>query len=228
MANTNQAFGFRPVRYLNGAPWNGKFRIYYVGTTNTASILIGDPVSLQHAAYTTKTYVDPLGKYQSATIAAAGDSYYFCGVCVAAGKDPASLFNPTDLYTNWKPDTPGAANPYYIGVVDDPNIIYQVQDDASAAPSTGYTYIDINNLGMNFDIATITTSVSATASLSTAKIAISTLATTNTLPWRLLGLADLTIPVGGNTQAIGNSYCVWEVIPNQTCYKVGATAHAAS
>ena len=30
MANTSRPNGFRPVKYLNGTPWNGAFRIYAI------------------------------------------------------------------------------------------------------------------------------------------------------------------------------------------------------
>ena len=44
MANATNLFGLRPVRYFNGTPWNGQARHYYIPSTDSTALFIGDPV----------------------------------------------------------------------------------------------------------------------------------------------------------------------------------------
>jgi hypothetical protein len=46
MANIARPFGLRPVRYLNGTPWTGQARAFYVPSTYATALYIGDPVQL--------------------------------------------------------------------------------------------------------------------------------------------------------------------------------------
>ena len=45
MANTSAPFGLRPVRSLNGAPWNGAATLYYIPSTDTNAYNVGDVVA---------------------------------------------------------------------------------------------------------------------------------------------------------------------------------------
>lgn len=45
MANTSRISGFRPVKHLNGSPYNGQANIYYVASA-ADEILVGDVVKL--------------------------------------------------------------------------------------------------------------------------------------------------------------------------------------
>ena len=46
MANTNAAFGFRPLRYRNGAPWNGAVKEYLIPSSDGTAVFVGDMVKL--------------------------------------------------------------------------------------------------------------------------------------------------------------------------------------
>ena len=50
MANTNKPMGLSPVQYLNGSPWNGQARQYYIPSANTSAFAIGDPVASSASA----------------------------------------------------------------------------------------------------------------------------------------------------------------------------------
>ena len=45
MANTSTPFGLRPVRSLNGAPWNGAATMYYIPSTDTNAYFVGNTVA---------------------------------------------------------------------------------------------------------------------------------------------------------------------------------------
>ena len=53
MANTSRINGFRPVKHLNGAPYNGQANIYEVPAGETVPVFIGDLVKLSDSAATT-------------------------------------------------------------------------------------------------------------------------------------------------------------------------------
>ena len=50
MANSDTPFGFRPVKHLSGAPWNGKANVYYIPATDNTAVFNGDAVKSAGAA----------------------------------------------------------------------------------------------------------------------------------------------------------------------------------
>jgi len=42
MANPNAPHGMNPVMNLNGSPWNQTARLYYIPSTDTDALAIGD------------------------------------------------------------------------------------------------------------------------------------------------------------------------------------------
>ena len=46
MANTSSAFGLKPVRHLDGSPWNGNTVKCYISASYATALFIGDPVLL--------------------------------------------------------------------------------------------------------------------------------------------------------------------------------------
>jgi len=52
MANTSRINGFRPVKHMNGAPYNGQANIYEVPAGETVPVFIGDLVKLSDSAAT--------------------------------------------------------------------------------------------------------------------------------------------------------------------------------
>ena len=52
MANVNRINGFRPVKHLTGAPYNGQANIYEVPAGEAVPVFVGDPVVLSNSAAT--------------------------------------------------------------------------------------------------------------------------------------------------------------------------------
>ena len=50
MANVSRINGFRPVKHLNGSPYNGQVTMYSIDATDATAIGIGDMVKLDGSA----------------------------------------------------------------------------------------------------------------------------------------------------------------------------------
>ena len=52
MANTSRINGFKPVKHLNGSPYNGQANLYEVPSTEAVPVFVGDLVKLSDQAAT--------------------------------------------------------------------------------------------------------------------------------------------------------------------------------
>lgn len=134
MANTDSPFGLIPKMYLNGASWNGKYNVYYVPATDGTAIFKGDAVKLAGSA-------SPDGIYPTVTQAAAADTT-IVGVAIGFGTRPDLMFDIDNLSRNYRP----ASTAMYVAVVDDPDVIFEVQEDSDGGALTA------NDVGNNADI----------------------------------------------------------------------------
>lgn len=125
MANPNKPMGFAPVKYLNGADWDGRGNMYYIDSTDTNAYNVGDPVVLVAG-------LDTKYGFQTVTRATAG-SNPITGIVVAVGANPQGgpYIDPTNLTLVSIPAT--KTKSYYILVADDPNLIFEIQEGG-----TGY------------------------------------------------------------------------------------------
>jgi hypothetical protein len=171
MPNVSKPMGLTPVKYLNGADWDGRGNVYSVAAANATILSPGDPVTLTGTA-------DATGKYPqiARTTPGAGN----VGVLLAIGLNPNGPFvNPNDLTVMQKPAN--AAPVYYALVCDSPDVIYEVQEDAVG----GALAITAVGLNANIIYANPGTGVVVSAVL----LDSSTAATTATLDCKILRLA---------------------------------------
>ena len=82
MANVNAPFGLRPVRYVDGRPYNGAVDLYFA-TGATGVIRPGDPVVEAGSANTAEFQGYGPGTLPTCTIALDGAGDPITGVCVA-------------------------------------------------------------------------------------------------------------------------------------------------
>jgi len=170
MANSNRPRGLVPVGYLNGAPYNGQARRYYVPVGNATALYVGDPVTLTGDGDTRGVPGVSIGVAGSAVIGV------IVGIVVASAGD--SLVGTTiDLNRRSLPVSTAG----YVLVADDPNIIFEIQE----AATTPFTSADIGN-NCNFLIAAGATTNSDSGT--TTAVAVS--AATATLNLKLLGLSQ--------------------------------------
>ena len=170
MANVNKPSGFTPVRYLNGAPWNGAANIYSIAASYGVELAIGDPVISSGTA-------DTNGVPGIALAAATGA---IRGVIVGLGKTEGLIANPSNLDTTKRPASDPAV--WYALVVDDPAVVFEIQEKANTVQLAA-TEVGLNQVPI---LATAGTYLSGWLLASTTD---ATAATTATLPLRLLGLS---------------------------------------
>ena len=196
MDNRDTPFGLKPIKHLNGTPWNGKFNIYYKAVGLAEAIFIGSPVKLAGAA-------DTLGTYP--TIQLAGAGVPIVGTVVGFGNTPYLAADVTDLDRLHSPTL--TAN--YVAVADDPGLIFECQEDSSttftAATAVGAT------------VSLTTESGNTTTGHSTVELDCSTEHTTSTLGMRILRLVDRP------DNELGE-FSKWEVMINAHAYGQGLGA----
>ena len=183
MANLDTPFGFKPVKHLNGSPWNGKVNTYYVPATDATALFKGDAVKSAGSA-------DASGKYPTVTQAAAGNAIR--GIVIGFGDNPYSMIHPDTPNTDYR----AASTAMYVFVVDDPSVIFEIQEDSDGAA------LAAADVGLSADI------IVGTGSTSTGKSAMeidssSKVATAATC--KLLRIVDR------EDNALGNN-AKWEVL----------------
>jgi len=165
--------GFVPSRYLNGAAWNGACNMYVIPAADTSQYGVGDAVISDANA-------DANGI--PAVAKALGTSTVrgvIVGVLLANPNNPSLVGTVLDSTIQNIPAT--KAKDYYVLVVDDPQVLFEIQDDGLAALTATSA-----NKNAIFTVANPTGVQQNSASvLSTASVAV-----TSTLNLKIVGLAQ--------------------------------------
>jgi len=133
MANSDAPFGLRPVGYKGGAPYNGAANMYYVPAGDSSALFIGDPVLIAGGG-------DADG-VSTVTLAAAGDR--ITGVVVGFGpQSVAAAGSTTAINRGYRT----ASTADYVLVADDPNLLFEVQEDAAGGA------LAAADIGLNADL----------------------------------------------------------------------------
>jgi hypothetical protein len=123
MANSDTARGLKPVRYLSGAPYSGAVNIYSVPASDSTAIYIGGLVKPAGSA-------DADGVMTVTGNVATGNAV----IGVVTGIVPVTA--DSTIYR-------AASTLRYVFVADDPNLLFEVQEDsvgaAMAATAVGNT-----------------------------------------------------------------------------------------
>lgn len=198
MPMTSAPFGLTPVRYLNGAKWNGQMTLYWISSSDTNAYAIGDPVTLSGSG-------SALG-VPGVTLATAGTSNVVTGAIVTSGGlvEAGPYLNPAQLDTTPIPAT--KTQDYFVGVVDDPNVIFAIQEEG------GGTALAATNIGQNANLKSGTNN----GYISGWSLSETSPAVTNTLQLKLLGLQRTQGNIFGH-------YAVWHVLINNHSYRSGVT-----
>ena len=172
MANVVEKFGLRPYKNLNGASWNNAQNRYTIANNYGTAIFQGDMVIPVTA-----------GNIERHT---AGNATPIVGVFNGCFYTDPTTKKPT--FSNHNPGSI-AADDIVAYVAIDPFIIMQMQCDGAA---------DQDDLGKN--CAVVQTAGSTSIGTSKNAVDISTVATTNTLPVKIIEFVD------GPDSAVGDSY----------------------
>lgn len=188
MANVNAPFGLRPVRYLSGAPWNGQVQ-YYFATGASGVIGPGDPVKLAGSANTSEIKGFQAGTLPTVALASAGTGNEILGVCVGVLADTRDSL----IYRETSTDR-------VIMVVDDPQVIFQCQEDGA---STAFAATDVSQF------VCLASGTGSTVTGQSAWTLATGTAPNTTAGFQLMLMRLSAIP----NNAIGQ-YAVWDVMIN--------------
>jgi len=161
MANVSRVNGFRPVRSLNGAAWNGQGTQYFIPTADSTAVFNGDAVKISGTA--------SANGVRGVTKAAVGDA--IVGHVVGFSVNPLNLNTPQYRPANANVVDGGM----YVLVCDDPNTYYEVQVSGTVANT---------DVGLNANFADA--GGSTTTGMSGETLDGSTKATTATLTYKIL------------------------------------------
>jgi len=179
MANTSKINGFRPVKHVSGAPYNGQCNIYEVPQAETVPVFIGDLVKLSDSAATS---------YYPAVEAIVGASAqitsgYVVGAVVGIINSKFDPIGGTLSSGSVALDTPvyrPASTKQFVLVADSPDLIYEAEADASVANAS----VGLNvGIGASAHTQPLLTGASPMYVYSTTAPAV-----TATLPLQIVGL----------------------------------------
>src|SRR5512146_860470 len=114
MANKTGPFGLKPVRHIDGSPWNGAVTRCYISASYGTALYVGDPVVFD----TTLGDKDTTARHPTIIRSAGTNGTLVRGVIV--GFEPL----PTDLSKRYNP----ANTERYALVCMDPQVVYHVRD----------------------------------------------------------------------------------------------------
>ena len=173
MPNVVQPKGAAPSRYLNGAAWNGGANMYCIPSSDVNQYNVGDFVSTVAGGDANGI---PNVTKSSASTPIRG---VIVGVLVAGYNNPSLVGTTLDLTIQNIPATKAKA--YYVLVADDPNLLFEIADDGLSALTA--TACNKNAL---YTVANPTAPGQNSATVLTT----GTVATTNTLPLKIMGLVQ--------------------------------------
>ena len=175
MASTATPYGLRPVNLIGGQPYAGSTRLVKINNAYAANIFYGQPVSINSSGVV-------IADTGTSNVAATGVVGVFVGCTYT---DPNLKYKIFKQY--WPTGT--VATDAYAYVVDDPDVVMQVQADDTVAQTA---------LGANIGFSTFSGDTATGNSETSADAA--SIATTDTLPLRIVGFVD------GPESAVGDAY----------------------
>ena len=181
MANTSKINGFRPVKHVTGAPYNGQANIYGVASGDSTALFVGDVVKL--AADGNAAGIQYVTAHAAGT---AGTGQPALGVVVGiinTKLDPVdgrmsagSISLDTPVYR------PGSVEQYVL-VADSPDLIFEVE---ATAAGSAYSFA-VADIGQNANI--FAGSGSTTTGNSAHSLNMSDKGTAATLPFKIVGVS---------------------------------------
>lgn len=177
MANVSRVNGFKPVKHLNGSPYNGQANIYEVPAGEAVPVFIGDLVNLSNSN-ATAGYPAVEAQVDAAD---ADQSIVGCVVGILNAKmDPDGGITTGSIAL----DTPvyrAASTKTFVLVADSPDLIFEAQADGAVAPES---------VGLNAKLVCGSGSASlgsTTTGASGMQVETAGIATTSTFPLQIVG-----------------------------------------
>jgi hypothetical protein len=177
MASVSRINGFRPVKTLSGAAWNGQSEVCFMPASDGTVVMVGDAVVLSG---------DARGATGAPTVTratVAGNPIYgiVVGFAFSGMGDVSNVPPVSDLNT---PVFRRASTDRYVLVCTDPNVVYEVQYEGTSVAAATITA----NVGLNGQL--LLTAGNTTSGTSGMQLAVAGLATTATLPLKIVGFPN--------------------------------------
>ena len=181
MANVSRISGFRPVKHITGAPYNGQANIYEVPQQEAIPVFVGDLVRLSNSAAT--SYFPAV----EAAVTAAVTSGVYIGAVVGIINSKMDPINGSMTAGSISLDTPqyrAASTKQFVLVADAPDLIFEAEADAAVAlTSNGLNVGVVEGDGTN-SLGSTTTGASGM------QVDASSVNTTNSLPLQIVGIPN--------------------------------------
>ena len=175
MPNVSRINGFKPVKHVNGSPYNGQANIYFVSASDGTALFVGDPVKLAADGNA--------DGFQQVTKATAGAAVLGVVVGIINTKfDPVAGRMSTGSVLLDTPVYRPASTGQYVLVCDSPDVIYEVE--AVTGSNAAYSFA-LADVGLNADLTVVTGST--VTGMSAAALNMATAAVTATLQFKIMG-----------------------------------------
>ena len=172
MPNTSAPFGFRPVGRVDSADWSASLSERQIANNDTTAIGQGDVVKALSTGFITRATAS------DNALADPGIFGVFMGCEYYDTATNTKVFNK-----QWPGITTAVANSIRARVIADPRVVFEAQVGGST--SAGVVLADV---GAN--IGVLNGTVSAVTGLSTQGVDQTTINTTVTLPFRIVGISS--------------------------------------
>jgi hypothetical protein len=177
MATVSRINGFRPVKSASGGSVTGQADLVFVPASDASVIMVGDAVKLLGDARAA-TGVPTVTRVSAATDIAYG---IVVGIIFTGVGDTGNVPPVTDLNS---PVFRRASTDRYLLVNTDPDTIYEVQYEGTSVAAATITA----NVGLNGNF--LLTAGNQTTGASGMQLAVAGLATTATLPLKIVGFPN--------------------------------------
>ncbi len=182
MANVSRVNGLRPVKHLDGSPWNGQVNRYFASASDGTAIFNGDLVKLAAVSDTQGQVLlngspSVVGGTQGVTAFVAGTDTLAVGVAVGFMVNPVNLNSPQYRI---------ASTAMYVLVSDSVDTVYSIQADTSTYPAGSAGIIPAAGVNKNYNVSNAAGGSTVTG-FSGMLLQTSSAATTATLPLKALG-----------------------------------------
>ena len=185
MSSVSRLNGFRPVKTITGAPYNGQGEVAFIPASDSTVVMVGDAVKLLGDARAA-TGAPTVTRVSGATDIPFG---IVVGILFTGVGDAINVPPVTDLNT---PVYRRASTDRYVLVCTDPNVVYEAQYLTTSVAAATITA----NVGLNgsWDVTAGSTS-SGASGMSIAALS----ATTATLPLKVVGFPNRPDNIPGDT-----------------------------
>lgn len=181
MANTSRINGFKPVKHLNGSPYNGQANIYEVPAGETVPVFVGDLVKLSDSAATSYYPAVEAVVGASAQIAAGPILGAVVGI-INSKFDPVAGALSTGSISLDTPVYRPASTKQFVLVADNTDLVFEAEADASVAAAS---------IGLNVGVgATAHTNSLLTGASPMYVYSTTAPDTTSTRPLQILGIVN--------------------------------------